>query len=604
MYPLARVLGRLVAISVVVLWGSWNLVRPAHAQIPANPVESDPVSPPAISDATPAPQNTGNLDTGDSVAMQTSPGQADFDEAILKRFDADSDEALSEVSASIESAQKKGLDPASEAMASEILGSVRFERAQRKMADMIRNRGGRAIQLRDEVLTLLDSAVQADPGLTDAHLLTARIKAMSGDRDGARTSASKAVELLANDPAQRSQALVMRAMTQPSVGQKLTDLNAAIQTDAENIDAYQARATIRLAKGDIEAGVADLRKVLQSKPGDKMTTAVVVEKLVQLDRTDEALRLVDETIEDQPSEEMFKLRALLHQRMGNNAAATADLDAALKLQPKDPIALLQRAELSLSEKDVASAKADLKTAMNLAPRLAGDVKALALKAQIAIVEERVSDAINTMTTIAEKFPDEPFWQLRLATLYSMDSRPRRAIDVLSSVLRRDPENVAVLRTRGDTLLSVGDHAAAINDYEDAIDSLGSEEAVQADPSLSEEAAGLYNNLAWVLSTSTLDEVRDGEKALRYGIKASELTEYKEAHVLSTLAAAHAENGDFEAARRWSEKAVQIATEQGHDQIEQLQQEFEAYQKDEPWREKQETEENAVPLLSPDDLIDT
>ena len=240
----------------------------------------------------------------------------------------------------------------------------------------------------------------------------------------------------------------------------------------------------------------------------------------------------------------------------------------------------------------------------MAPQLAGDVKALALKAQIAIVEERLSDAINTMTTIAEKFPNEPFWQLRLATLYTMDSRPRRAIEVLSAVIDSDPQNAAVLRSRGDALLSVGDHNAAIEDYEEAIRALGSEEAVKSDPRLSEEASGLYNNLAWVLSTSPQDDVRDGQRALQYGVKASELTEYKEAHILSTLAAAHAENGDFGEARKWSEKAVVIATEEEHEQLEQLQEELDTYKNDEPWREKQETEENAVPLLSPEDLIDT
>lgn len=597
MYRLVRFLGLMTTTSIVVLWGPM-----IQAQVAVDPVESDGGI--SLNDPPKAENVTPDAGSGMETSPEISSGQEELDEAMLKRFDADSDEDLSEVATLIESALKKGLDEANQEMASEILGSVRFERAQRKMAQMVQTRGGRALQLRDEVLELLDSATGSDPALVEAHLMTARIKLMSNDRDGGRESASKAVELLADQPAERSKALVLRAMAQPGIGQKLTDLNAAVQSDAENIEAYQARAAIRLAKGDIEAGIADLKKVLQSKPDDKMTTAVIVEKLVELDRSEEALDLVNDVIDSKPSEEMFKLRALLHQRMGDNAAATADLNSALELQPKDPLALLQRAELSLSQKDVASAKADLKSAMNMAPQLAGDVKALALKAQIAIVEERVSDAINTMTTIAEKFPDEPFWQLRLATLYSMDQRPRRAIDILSAVLRRDPENVAVLRSRGDTLLSVGEHNSAIDDYEDAIGALGSEDAVKSDPSLSEEAAGLYNNLAWVLSTSPLDGVRDGKRALEYGLKASQLTEYKEAHILSTLAAAYAENRDFESARKWSQKAVDIASGESHEQLSQLQEELDTYKKDEPWREKQETEENAIPLLSPDDLIDT
>ncbi len=40
------------------------------------------------------------------------------------------------------------------------------------------------------------------------------------------------------------------------------------------------------------------------------------------------------------------------------------------------------------------------------------------------------------------------------------------------------------------------------------------------------------------------------------------------------------------------------------QIEQLELELKSYGEGKAWREKQETEENKVPLLGPEDLIDT
>jgi hypothetical protein len=40
-------------------------------------------------------------------------------------------------------------------------------------------------------------------------------------------------------------------------------------------------------------------------------------------------------------------------------------------------------------------------------------------------------------------------------------------------------------------------------------------------------------------------------------KACELTDYKEAHILSTLASTYAELGDFETAIKWSEKSVEL-----------------------------------------------
>ncbi len=40
------------------------------------------------------------------------------------------------------------------------------------------------------------------------------------------------------------------------------------------------------------------------------------------------------------------------------------------------------------------------------------------------------------------------------------------------------------------------------------------------------------------------------------------------------------------------------------QLDQLEKELESYRNNKPWREKQDTEENVVPILSPEDLIDT
>ena len=73
-------------------------------------------------------------------------------------------------------------------------------------------------------------------------------------------------------------------------------------------------------------------------------------------------------------------------------------------------------------------------------------------------------------------------------------------------------------------------------------------------------------------------------------KACEATGWKEAHLISTLAAGHAEKGDFETARKYSRQAVEADAAAGGAVEEQLKNELTSYEAGKPWRERQEVPE--------------
>jgi tetratricopeptide (TPR) repeat protein len=125
------------------------------------------------------------------------------------------------------------------------------------------------------------------------------------------------------------------------------------------------------------------------------------------------------------------------------------------------------------------------------------------------------------------------------------------------------------------LLGMGKHAEAVADYN---------KAVKLDP----DDSGMLNNLAWVLATSPDDKLRDGKRAIELATKACELTDYKAAHILSTLAAACAETGDFATAIKWSKKSIELGKDSDDASIrEALAKELKNYEAKKPTRERLE-----------------
>ena len=100
-------------------------------------------------------------------------------------------------------------------------------------------------------------------------------------------------------------------------------------------------------------------------------------------------------------------------------------------------------------------------------------------------------------------------------------------------------------------------------------------------------SGTLNNYAWLLATAPDEAARNGELALKYAQKASDLTNNKESHILSTLGAAYAETGDFDKALECANKAVEIGEKQNVDRLDDLKKEPESYLKKQPWRETPE-----------------
>ena len=75
--------------------------------------------------------------------------------------------------------------------------------------------------------------------------------------------------------------------------------------------------------------------------------------------------------------------------------------------------------------------------------------------------------------------------------------------------------------------------------------------------LNSDNAAILNNIAWLLATHPQDDVRDAAHAVRFAVRACELTNWETYQMLGTLAAAYAESGDFDKAIEYQEKAIAL-----------------------------------------------
>jgi tetratricopeptide (TPR) repeat protein len=518
---------------------------------------------------------------------EESPGQADLDAATEKKIEAKTLGDLGDVVNLCEKAIKKGLSDDGKAFANQLLSSTLLQRGDMLTRPIFEQSppSRQWPQLRMLALQDLEKAIAIDDSLGEAHLLIAKLQLLpDGDEEKAKTSVAKAVEAFAEKPREKSDALVQLARLQAEPEERLKFLNQAIEAFPDNDDALRVRGLHYIDADEFEKGLADLMKVLEIKPDDIVAHQAAAQALTSLEKFDEALEHLNKSIDlNDKTGNGYILRARLQAAKGDNAKAEEDLNAALKVNPTNLAALLMRAELRARDEKFDLAEGDINRALELQPDIP---QAILLRAGIYAAQEKFNKAIADLETLLKLDPTNAEIRLQIGSFYVADGRPNKAIEIFSEIVKDEPDNWMALRSRGDGYLSTGRQAEAIADFEAAL-------------KLKEDSDGLLNNLAWVLATSTDDKLRDGKRAIELATKACELSDYKAAHILSTLASAYAESGDWENAIKWSTKAVELGKET---EIEQLKQELKSYEEKKPWRELQNVKEKPEPeKTKPEDL---
>lgn len=180
----------------------------------------------------------------------------------------------------------------------------------------------------------------------------------------------------------------------------------SIELDALNFPAYTALAELRLRTG--------------AKPG------VLTELLGKIKVL---------TAKAKPTSAIWASRGSIEKALGDTASAKASIDKALLIDPKNRVALLDRADIAITEGDVARAAEISNLVTMLTP---GSTDASLLKAKVLIAQDRSDEASKILASIVPPTPEVSTLRDRIAANGTVN------IGELEARLEKDPKNVAVM----------------------------------------------------------------------------------------------------------------------------------------------------------------
>jgi tetratricopeptide (TPR) repeat protein len=268
---------------------------------------------------------------------------------------------------------------------------------------------------------------------------------------------------------------------------------------------------------------------------------------------DSAIEEISQRIKTAPTAENYHLRGvafLAHQKYDN---AIADFTESLRKTPRNAGALNNRGQASYLLGNYRDAIKDYSAATLIDPK---NFLVLNNRALSYIETEEYPLALADLQAALKLVPEYPEALNNRGIVHQKMNKLDEAIADFTAALKIDPKYVDALGNRAYAHQLKNDYPKAIADLENAM-------------KLNPLAYEAINDLAWLLATAKEPTVRSPARSLELAARACEMAGYQQWNTLDTLAAAHAENGEFDKAAEWLGTAIANAPEkekarlQGH-----------------------------------------
>jgi tetratricopeptide (TPR) repeat protein len=157
-----------------------------------------------------------------------------------------------------------------------------------------------------------------------------------------------------------------------------------------------------------------------------------------------------------------------------------------------------------------------------------------------------------------------------AHIYCKKGEFDKAIGDYTQAIRFHPKDADGYYRRGMIYADKGEFGKAIADCE---------ESIRLDPN----NALACNATAWLQATCPDPRFRDRKGAIENAKRACELTGEKDDAYIDTLAAAYAENGDFQNACKWQTRAIELTKDEQYKK--EYRSRLQLFEKRQPYREE-------------------
>jgi tetratricopeptide (TPR) repeat protein len=203
--------------------------------------------------------------------------------------------------------------------------------------------------------------------------------------------------------------------------------------------------------------------------------------------------------------------------------------------------LLQEGLRFRSARQDAKALERFQAAARRSPR---DERPHVMMGSLYLRQQQFDKAVQEYSEAVRLSPGAPEAQLSLGVAYRLKGDLSKAQQAFESALGKNPTTAEGQRLLADLYADQKLFAEAIQHYN---------QALQIEP----QSAGSHNNLAWLYATCEDPNWRDPRAALEHARRAVELTQWKEAGFIDTLAEANYASGSYQEAVRIQVLALQL-----------------------------------------------